>query len=112
MPRRPTVAEMNFMLVDTMICVGRGVGAKNVSPNASKFWAKTYAKSIAEAIINGGVYKDDRDGVLLMAIKLGREAKKLAGKRKTISLANAKKASKNISLDPICKGGGGRYCPI
>jgi hypothetical protein len=112
MPPPPTVAEMNHMLVDTMLCVGRGVGAKNVSIEAAKFWAETYAKSIAEAIINGGVYKDDRDGILLMAIKLGREAKKLAGVRKTISLAIAKKASENISKDPTCTAGGGRYCPI
>jgi hypothetical protein len=112
MPPPPTVDEMNFMLVDTAICVGRGVGAKKVSSEASKFWAEMYAKSIAEAIINGGVYKDDRDGILLMAIKLGKQAKKLAGLKKTISLANAKKASEIISKDPTCRAGGGRYCPI
>lgn len=112
MPPPPTVEEMNLMLVDTMLCVGRGVGAKNVSIEASKFWSETYAKSIAEAIINGGVYQNDRDAVLLMAIKLGRQAKKLAGIRKTISLANAKKASEIISKDPTCGAGGGRYCPI
>ncbi|HYN06353.1 MAG TPA: hypothetical protein VES67_03090 [Vicinamibacterales bacterium] len=107
----PTAAELNFMLVDAMLCVGRGVGSKKVSIEAAQFWSDMYATSIATAIVNGAVWKNDRDGVLLMATKLGRKAKLLAGLRKTISEANAKKASEIISRDPTCTAGGGRFCP-
>lgn len=111
----PTAAEMNFMLVDTMLYVGRGVGAKKVRIEAAQFWADLYATSFANAIINGADWKTNRDGVLLMATKLGRKARELAGTRE-ITKSVAKRASKAISKDPTCTAtvtvaGGGRFCP-
>jgi hypothetical protein len=115
MPQPPTAAELNFMLVDAMLCVGRGVGAKKVTIEAAQFWADLYATSIANAIVNGAEWKTNRDGVLLMATKLGRKAKELAGTR-NITKSIAKRASKAISEDPTCTAtvtvaGGGRFCP-
>jgi hypothetical protein len=102
---------VDFILADTAIAVGRGVGSKEVVPAAVKFWRATYRKSITEAIKNGAVYKDDRRAVLLMSVKLGRTARRLAKKGK-VTKAVAKKATKIISNDPTCGAGGGRYCAV
>jgi hypothetical protein len=111
----PTAAELNFMLVDTMLAVGRGVGAKKVRIEASQFWADLYATSYASAIINGADWETNRNGVLKMAVKLGKKAKALAGTR-DVTKSVAKRASKAISDDPTCTAiapvaGAGRFCP-
>ena len=98
------------ILVECAIATGRGLGTKKASPGAADFWTGVYKKSIANALHNGGVWTDDRNAVLLMALKLGRRAKLLAA-TKTVTKANAKKASKIIAADPTCGAGGGRYCP-
>jgi hypothetical protein len=99
------------ILVECAIATGRGLGTKKASPGAADFWTGVYKTSIANALHNGGVWSDDRNAVLLMALKLGRRAKLLAGTGKTVTKANAKKASKIIAADPTCGAGGGRYCP-
>lgn len=101
--------KVDFILADTGIAVGKGVGNKEIAPAAVEFWRLTYKKSIKEAIKNGAVYKEDRRAVLLMSVKLGRTARKLA-KKGRITKAIAKKASKIIANDPTCGAGGGRYC--
>ena len=102
---------LEAILVDCAIATGRGLGSKSLSLGAAELWTTTYKKSIANALHNGGVWKTDRTPVILMAIKLGRQAKRLAGTSKTISKANARQAAKIISNDPTCGAGGGRYCP-
>ena len=108
MPRKNPPIEA--ILVDCAIATGRGIGSKQVALKAAEFWAATYKTSILDALHNGGVWKDDRRAVLLMSLKLGREAKRQAGSKKVISLANAKKATRIIQADPTCGAGGGRYC--
>lgn len=110
MPRKKN-PPIEAVLVEVAVATGRGAGAKKLASEAAQFWAKKYKRTIAEAFFNGGVWEDDRAAVLIMARKLGREAKRLAGASATISLPNAKKASKKISMDPTCGAGGGRYCP-
>jgi hypothetical protein len=103
---------VDFILTDMGIGAGKGIGSKEILPAAVKFWSTTYRKSVKEAIKNGAVYKKkDRRAVLLMSVKLGRTARKLAKKGK-ITKAVAKKASKIIALDPTCGAGGGRFCPV
>lgn len=109
MPKKNPPIEA--ILVELAIVTGRALGTKKLAPGAADFWAATYKKSIANALHSGGVWSEDRTGVLKMALKLGRRAKLLAGKGKTVTKANAKKASKIISTDPTCSAGGGRYCP-
>ena len=104
-------ALVNVMLVDCALAAGRGVGTKKVSLKAAKFWATSYKKSFGDALHNKANYVKDRNGVLLMGLKLGRTARKLAGTKKAIGKAEAKKASKIISLDKSCGAGGGQYCP-
>jgi len=99
---------VDSILAEAFIAIGRGIGSKDVLPAAVEFWRVTYRRSIGDALANKAVWRDDRDAVLLMAIKLGRTARGLAKKR--ITLAHAKKAAKIISQDPTCGAGGGRYC--
>jgi hypothetical protein len=99
------------MLVDCAFAAGRGAGRKKISFEAAQFWAKGYKKTFAAALNNGADFESDRDGVLLMGVKLGRRARDLAGTNPVISRANAKKASKEISLSIACGAGGGQYCP-
>jgi hypothetical protein len=106
-----TNPPIEAILVEVAVATGKGTGTKKLSTKAAEFWAAKYKASIANALFNGGVWKKDRTAVLVMAHKLGRQAKLLAGPKKAISLSNAKKASKIISLDPTCGAGGGRYCP-
>ena len=103
--------KVELMLVDCALAAGRGLGRKKVSLEAAKFWAKSYKKSFAAALFNGANYEQDRPGVLLMGVKLGRRAKQLAGSNPKVSKANAKKASNEISTDVGCGAGGGIYCP-
>jgi len=118
MPSEPTTEELNIMLVDAAIHVGRGIGTNKVKLNASKFLAEHHRKSFVEAIKNRPKAKEkpmkrwslDRGKVLAVAVRLGREAKRLAGK-KPVSLSHAKKAAKAATLDAGCPGGGGKYCP-
>lgn len=101
---------VDSILAETAIALGRGIGSKDVVPAAVEFWRVTYEKSIGDALANKAVWKDDRRAVLLMSIKLGRTARRLAGDR--ITKANAKKATRIISKDPTCGAGGGRYCAV
>lgn len=110
MPRTPN-PPIEAILVECAVATGKGTGNKKLSSQAAEFWATMYKASIANALNNGGIWKDDRAPVLVMARKLGRQARLLAGTSGTISKANAKKASKIISLDRTCGAGGGRYCP-
>jgi hypothetical protein len=100
---------VNSILAECAIAIGRGIGSKPIQPKAVAFWRVKYEKSIGDALNNGAVWKKDRKGVLLMSIKLGRTARRLAGAK--IGVANAKKASKIIANDPTCQAGSGRYCP-
>jgi hypothetical protein len=52
----------------------------------------------------------DRRRVLKVAVKLGREAKRLAGTG-SVSESHAKRAAEKAKLDAECPGGGGKYCP-
>jgi hypothetical protein len=105
------VFTVDQILADTGIALGKGIGNKPVALAAVEFWRVMYKQTIQEALDNGADYKKDRKAVLLMATKLGRTAKKLAGTG-TITKAIAKKASKIIAQDPTCGAGGGRYCPV
>lgn len=111
MPGKPTNPPIEALLVDCAIATGKGLGNKKLALGAAEFWAERYKKSITDALVNGGVWRQDRNAVLVMARKLGRQARLLAGSNATVTKANAKKASKIISRDPTCGAGGGRYCP-
>lgn len=115
MAKRPTSSTnppVEAILVECAIATGRSLGNKTVSLGAAELWSATYKKSIADALRNGGIWSEDRKPVIVMARKLGREARRLAGTSTTISKANAKKAAATISRDPTCGAGGGRYCPV
>jgi hypothetical protein len=101
---------IDSILAETAVALGRGIGSKEILPAAVEFWRSTYRKSIGDALANGAKFKDDRRAVLLMSIKLGRTARRLAGKK--ITKADAKKATKINSNDPTCGAGGGRYCAL
>lgn len=98
------------ILADTGIALGKGIGNKAVALAAVEFWRLMYKKTIQEALDNGADYRKDRAAVLLMATKLGRVARRLAGSGQ-ITKTVAQKASKIIANDPTCGAGGGRYCP-
>ena len=100
---------VNSILAECAIALGRGIGSKPIAPDAVAFWRVKYEVSIGDALHNGAVWKNDREAVLLMSIKLGRKARQLAAKK--VGVANAKKASKIIANDPTCQAGSGRYCP-
>ena len=118
MPSEPTAEELNAMLVDAAIHVGRGIGTNKVSLKASIFLADHHRKSFIEAIKNRAdpteaplkTWENDRGKVLAVAVRLGKEAKRLAGK-KTVSESHAKRAAEKAKLDAACPGGGGKYCP-
>ena len=118
MPSEPTAEELNVMLVDAAIHVGKGIGANKVTLKASQFLAEHHRKSFVEAIKNRQdgskapleQWNSDRGRVLAVAVRLGREAKRLAGK-KSVSESHAKRAAETAKVDRGCPGGGGRYCP-
>ena len=111
MAKKATNPPIEAILVECAVATGRALGNKSLTLAAAEVWAERYRRSIAEALVNGGVWREDRAAVILMARKLGRQARRLAGASKTISKTNAMKAAKIISLDPTCGAGGGRYCP-
>ena len=109
---RAMQAQVEVMLVDCAIAVGRGVGTKKVSLAAARLWAKAYSRSFSEALLSAADYESDRKVVVLMGVKLGRKARQLAGTKKEIGKAEAKKASKLINLDKACGADGPKYCPL
>jgi len=106
--RNPPV---NAILVECAIAVGSGLGDKAVPTSVGKFWATKYERSIKAALAHGGIWSRDRRGVLVMSKKLGRTARRLAASDESVSLAVARRASALIARDPLCPGGGGKYCP-
>ncbi len=106
--------SVETILVECALATGKRLGNKAVATKAAEYWAGLYAKSIADQLANNAVWKNDRRAVLVMAEKLGRRARVLAGSSNTVSLATAKKASKINSADNTCAvgPGGGRYCPL
>ena len=106
--RNPPVSAI---LVECAIAVGKGLGNKTVPTATAKFWAKKYEKSINDALANNGVWSRDRRGVLVMSKKLGTVTRRLAGSSDSVTVAVARRASATIARDPLCPGGGGKYCP-
>lgn len=103
--------SVDSILAECAIAIGRGIGSKPVSPAAVEFWRVKYRKSIGDALVNGAKWSRDRKGVLLMSVKLGRTARRLASGKPTITMGIAKRASTIIANDPTCTAGSGRYCP-
>jgi hypothetical protein len=102
---------VNAIMVECAIAVGKGLGDKKVPTRTAEFWAAKYEKSIAEALLNKGVWARDRRKVLVVAKKLGEVSRRLAGSSDSVSVPVAREASDIVSEDKLCPGGGGKYCP-
>jgi len=104
--------SVDSILAECAIAIGRGLGSKPASPAAVERWRVKYRQSIGDALSKGLKWSPSRrKAVLLMSIKLGRTARRLAAGKKQITVGAANKASKIISNDPICPPGSGRFCP-
>jgi hypothetical protein len=103
--------SVDSILAECAIAIGRGTGSKPASAAAVERWRVKYRQSIGDALTQGLKWSRHRKGVLLMSIKLGRTARRLASGKPQITVGAANKASRIIANDPTCTAGSGRFCP-
>ena len=110
--KKPPVSQV---LIEMALAAGQGMGPNvKFDTEAGAFWNKHYKTTVKLALSTpGSDWTRDRKNVLKVAVAMGKEARRLALKKKdkTIDKELAKAASRQASVNPICPTGGGRFCP-
>ena len=101
---------LEAILIECALAVGQGVATPaTISDEARKLWHRRFRRTIKRAIGNGESWKKGRLVVLPLSTKMGKRAAQLASNG-VISEAHATQAADEISKDPACPPGRGKFC--
>jgi hypothetical protein len=111
-PRKKPVSDktLEAILIECALAVGQGVATPaTISDDARKLWHRRFRRSIKKALADGESWKKGKAVVLPLSTKMGGRAAQLAGYG-VISKAHAEQAADEISKDPACPPGRGKFC--
>ena len=98
------------ILIECALAVGQGVATPAaISDDARKLSHTRFRRTIKRALGEGESWKKGRLVVLPLSTKMGARAAQLAGNG-LISKAHATQAAEEISKDPACPAGRGKFC--
>ena len=101
---------LEAILIECALAVGRGVATPaTISDEARKLWHSRFRRTIKRALGDGESWKKGRLVVLPLSTQMGARAAQLAGNG-VISKAHATQAADEISKDPACPPGRGKFC--
>jgi hypothetical protein len=108
--RRVSDKTLEAILIECALAVGQGVATPaTISDDARKLWHRRFRRTIKRALGDGESWKKGRVVVLPLSTQMGRRAAQLAANG-VISKVHATQAADEISNDPACPPGRGKFC--